>query len=126
MKDNSYRLVLVEWIDAFGCSDRWADMDDVKPSVPICCSVGFLVAETDDALLVVPHVAFGEHVVKEGQGCGDMTIPKVAVKSMVDLLIPDGREAAEIAEGRRDVREGRTRPFAEVRRELMSDDEPMN
>ena len=44
-----------------------------------CRSVGWLVAETEDCKVVVPHI-FGE---KNGEqilsGCGDLTIPAKAI-----------------------------------------------
>lgn len=88
--DKEYRLVLVEWVDSHGCSVNWANMDDVRVALTVCHSAGYLVAETDEAVVIVPHVARGEVVIPEGQGCGDMTIPKVAVKSIVDLVPATG------------------------------------
>lgn len=81
-----YRLVLVEWVDSYICATDWANLDDVRFSLTVCHSAGYLVAETKDAVVVVPHVARGEVLIPEGQGCGDMTIPKVAIKSIVDLV----------------------------------------
>lgn len=79
------RLVMVEWVDSFGCSSDWQDLsDDREPKPMICRSVGWLFHDGPDCKVLVPHVAD----VPDGaprQGCGDMTIPAVCVRRMVDL-----------------------------------------
>ena len=77
------RLVLVDWLDSCGCSSSWEDVDeDMKPSVPACRSVGWLAHDGDDLKVIIPHMAEN----KSGrQGCGDMTIPAVAIRRIVDL-----------------------------------------
>ena len=81
------RLVQIDWEDSFGCSTDWEPMDSIKPEVPICHSVGWLLYDGDDCKVIVPHVAPdpGSSSYKKGQGCGDMTIPTRAVVSITDL-----------------------------------------
>jgi hypothetical protein len=83
------RLVLVEWIDSFGCSNKWAVLseDFSPPSVPLCRSVGWLFYDGDDCKVVVPHMAEATNC-SERQGCGDMTIPSRAIVRLVDLALP--------------------------------------
>ena len=80
------RLVMIEWLDALGCSSSWQDMDDDRQLEPMLCrSVGWLLRDGPDCKVIVPHVAD----VPGGpqQGCGDMTIPTACVRSIQDLSI---------------------------------------
>ena len=37
-------LVLVEWLDSYGCSTKWEDINmDVQPKALACSSVGWLL-----------------------------------------------------------------------------------
>ena len=79
------RLVLIEWVDAFGCSPDWADLDDSRAEPLICRSVGWLLHDTPTCKVVVPHVTNTDDPTITPQGCGDMTIPSCAVTRMIDL-----------------------------------------
>lgn len=80
------RLVLIEWIDSFGCSSTWQELDDIeKPTPMICRSVGWLLSDDDKCVVIVPHVT-DEHKSTPRQGCGDMTIPRVCIVCMKDLV----------------------------------------
>ena len=82
------RLVLVEWVDSFGCSAAWQDITD-SVAVPLHCrSVGWLLHDTDDCKVIVPHLSEAHHPSAAPQGCGDMTIPTCAVTRMIDLADP--------------------------------------
>jgi hypothetical protein len=78
------RLVLVEWLDSFGCSSAWTRLEAADPHPVVCRSVGWLLYDGDDCKVVVPHVV-EERAGVDAQGCGDMTIPSRAVISIVDL-----------------------------------------
>ena len=83
------RLVLVEWVDSYGCSASWQDTDGVTPSPLVCRSVGWLLHDADDCKVVVPHLSNRFHPGINQQGCGDMTIPVRAIVRMVDLAEPE-------------------------------------
>ena len=80
------RLVLVEWVDSFGCAPDWRPLDSCAPDLLVCRSVGWLLHEDERCLVVVPHRTDGGAV--EPQGCGDMTIPRVAVLRVLPLEEP--------------------------------------
>lgn len=82
------RLVLVEWEDSYGCSSNWQDLDHPKPRPMRCRSVGWLYYDGPDCKLLVPHVAEGNGESVPIQGCGDMTIPASAVRSIKELRLP--------------------------------------
>ena len=73
------RLVLIEWLDSERRSE-WEPLTEVHPSPLLCRSVGWLTLETDTSKTIFPHLD-----VDGTQGCGGMTIPACAVKSVLDL-----------------------------------------
>ena len=75
------RLVLIEWLDSFGCSSSWQDLNGCEAKPMVCHSVGWLAYDGDDCKVIVPHLAKDAN-----QGCGDMTIPTKAIRSTVDLI----------------------------------------
>ena len=79
------RLVLIEWVDSFGCSPNWTPMSEDQPEPMICKSVGWLAHDGTSCKVVVPHIADSAE-----QGCGDMTIPNEAIRRVVDLEAPPG------------------------------------
>ncbi len=83
---NTYKLVCVKWVDAFGCSTTWEEIEDVEAHAHYCYSVGWIVKESDDAIVLVPHYSPASELynVKE-QGCGDMTIPKLGIQYILNL-----------------------------------------
>ncbi len=78
------RLVLIDWVDSYGCSSSWEWLEECDPEVMICRSVDWLLHDGDTCKTVVSHV-----IDKPSQGCGDMTIPVQAILRMIDLMIPD-------------------------------------
>lgn len=79
-------LVLVEWVDSFGCSPSWENINGEPPSPLICRSVGWLLHDTPACKVIVPHLTQPNGAVSQ-QGCGDMTIPTRAVLSVTKLSL---------------------------------------
>ena len=65
-------LVSVRWFDSHYVPG-WT-MEDIDPEPLVCDSVGWIIAETDEAIVLSSHKA-------HNQRCGDMTIPKCAITS---------------------------------------------
>ncbi|MGI9501859.1 MAG: hypothetical protein ACR2RE_02220 [Geminicoccaceae bacterium] len=82
------KLVYIEWIDSFGCSTTWTEIKEIAPELLVCVSVGFLAYDGEDCKVIVPHISQENHRHSEQQGCGDMCIPTVAVKKMIELQRP--------------------------------------
>jgi hypothetical protein len=90
------RLVLVEWVDSFGCSANWQPMNlDESPSPePILCrSVGWLAYDGKKCKVIVPHISEVDPTQSKRQGCGDMTIPTRAIISISALTVPRKRRS---------------------------------
>jgi hypothetical protein len=79
------KLVLIEWVDSHGPVEGWRLLDDDKPELMICESVGWLVHDGKDCKTIVPHLAGHKNKHIALQGRGDMTIPSRAIVKMTRL-----------------------------------------
>lgn len=102
------KLVYVEWEDSLGCSAGWSFINetgadsDVRPL--IARSVGFLGAESDSSVMLLPHI-IEETEDRTMQGMGAVTIPRSAIRRIVTLKITSNR--VQFATKRAKVRAGR-------------------
>ena len=87
------RLVLIKWLDSFGCSATWQDLETSQPKPLICQSVGWLLHDGDDCKVIVPHITDQNSGVPR-QGCGDMTIPAQVILDIIDLPLPGDQATA--------------------------------
>jgi hypothetical protein len=85
LKSPEYRLVLIEWLDSYGCSSSWQDLSTCEPGVMTCKSVGWLIHDDEKCKVVVPHMNQPDHPNASQQGCGDMTIPSASIVKILDL-----------------------------------------
>lgn len=85
-KPITYPLVMVEWTDSYGCSSSWEEIPSQPPPQHHCFSVGWLIHDSDDVIVVVPHITpQHDEIGAEENGCGDMTIPKCSVVNVTKL-----------------------------------------
>lgn len=80
-------MVRVEWVDSYGCAASWSSVEEIELVTCPCVSIGFLVAETNDCVAVMPHSAKspgGTH-----QGMGELVIPRAAITSIQRLGVMD-------------------------------------
>lgn len=82
-----FRLVIIEWLDSYGCSSSWQDLANCEPDVMVCKSVGWLVHDSDSCKVIVPHLNQPDHTSVSQQGCGDMTIPTASIVKILDVGI---------------------------------------
>ena len=87
MPEKDFRLVLIEWVDSYGCSSTCADLEGCDPEPMVCRSVGWLIHDDEKCKVVVPHLSQPDHPNAGQQGCGDMTIPTSAVVKIADVGI---------------------------------------
>ena len=78
--------ILVEWIDSAQPISAWMFLES-KPRLEIiqCVSVGWVVGETDDVLMLAPNLGDIESG-GSGQASGFIRIPKSAVTRRVELM----------------------------------------
>ena len=81
------QFVIVEWKDSFGVGSSWCELADLhKPIAHIIKSAGWLVKESDDAIILVANYAeANKNLGANEQVCGDITIPRACIVSMVCL-----------------------------------------
>lgn len=77
-------MVLVEWLDSRGVHQAWTDIEDIE-GMKFCfnLSVGFMVYQDEDRIVLCPHIADAEE--KDREGCGSMAIPRWTVQRIVEL-----------------------------------------
>ncbi len=88
MKKANRQLVLVEWLDSHS-GRGWQDFEGFKRvAEPLYCqSVGWLVEETKECKVIVPHIAGERNGDIMLQGCGDLTIPAKAILRIRPLKV---------------------------------------
>ena len=88
--DDSAPLVFVRWVDSFGSSSEWSETEGLEAKSHVCHSVGWLKAESDDSIVVIPHISpANSEIGSDEHGCGDMTIPKRAIIEQIEILLPN-------------------------------------
>lgn len=84
----SYRLVLVEWLDAVGGTrGGWKSASDAGRDLPAKCrSVGWVIHEDDERITIAPHFAHDRDV------DGEITIPRDWAQSILELVEKPSRK----------------------------------
>jgi len=83
-KSKAGRLVHVEWEDSSQPIARWQWIDEYEiPEVVNCLSVGFLIAETPEAIALAPNL--GDLTKERCQASGIIRIPKPAIRRIVGI-----------------------------------------
>ena len=77
------RLVRIEWHDAYHVNaGQWFDPDALDPEPCNCITVGLLIRESSDAVMVA-------HTVQENGDCtGGFVVPKANIVSLETLAVP--------------------------------------
>ena len=89
------RLVVVKWHDAYGCSPSWRETCELRKSLNICYSAGWLIFDGEAVVIIGPHISPDDDSANiDEQICGDMTIPKSAIISIRDVY-PDPNARVE-------------------------------
>ena len=79
------QIVLIDWIDSKGITDKWEHLDGLKPmTCCICRTIGFVLDETDDYVTIAQSITLIENE-EESQVLGRMSIPKVSIKDRKNL-----------------------------------------
>jgi len=82
-----YKLVLVKWVDSYGCTSQWNAIPDKDPVSHYCYSVGWIARENKETLVILPHISPENKAIdSEEHGCGEMAIPMRAVIKITKLI----------------------------------------
>lgn len=70
-------LVMIEWVNSFGCRTEWTPIADIAEPPPMMCrSVGWLLVDGKENKVVCPHMHDAcDAIGAVPGGCGEMTIP---------------------------------------------------
>ena len=83
------KLVLVEWMDSHAGRGWQAVEQFDKAAEPLYCrSVGWLISESKDCKVIVPHIAGERNGDLALEGRGDLSIPKRAILRTTILKEP--------------------------------------
>ena len=91
MKHPTYRLQVIEWLDSQDHSgDDWVDLQPHRLDLSLqpVYSVGWIVAEDAQTILVTPHLAM--HGTNAPDGRGGLKIPKFAITDRQTIRWEDG------------------------------------
>lgn len=89
---NNFKMVYVKWRDAYGVGQNWEEInpDKIKDEAAFCESIGFLIKDGVNVIVVCPHLIFDSNIDScTDQGCGDMTIPVQSIVEMKFLKFKD-------------------------------------
>jgi len=76
-----FKLVLIDWVDSYSVYEQWDFIKHIKePEIVKCKSVGFLIKDTEESILILPHIS-GE----SEAGMGGICIPKVSITKITEL-----------------------------------------
>ena len=79
-----YKLVLVQWEDGAQPVSAWQWIDQYEvPEIVECVSVGYLIAQTKNAVALAPNI--GDIKRDRGQASGIIRIPRAAIRGMTTL-----------------------------------------
>lgn len=81
------KLVLIEWLDSAQPSPGWLYTNDLPSIEPVYCrSIGWLVAESENVVMLAPNM--GEVGTDAEQGCGFIRIARPSIKAIHDVTCP--------------------------------------
>ena len=69
-----YKIEKITWIDSYGCTPNWEDLEDLIILPAIATSVGFNVKEDDLYIVLAPNLAESNENINS-QITGHMAIP---------------------------------------------------
>lgn len=76
------QVVLIEWVDSTQPEPSWRHLENAPSLTTVSCrSVGWLIAESDDVLMIAPNV--GDLGTESAQASGFLRIPKAAITRRV-------------------------------------------
>jgi len=74
------KIEIVEWIDPYSDDEEWTAINKIKIDLPTVYSVGFVVKETKEVLVIAHSFGRIPKEKSEQECCGMMIIPKKAIK----------------------------------------------
>ena len=83
---NNKKLYIIKWIDSYNAPGVWESISEMQePENMICVSVGWIEKETNDNIVIIPHISDVNNKENKGHACGAMIIPKAAILKRINL-----------------------------------------
>jgi hypothetical protein len=82
------KIAKVEWLDSVGAGSSWTPLSVLRevPNNATCTSVGYILRYDEESITIIPHIyGSDEKLGLEESGCGEMTIPSIAIVNMTIL-----------------------------------------
>jgi hypothetical protein len=87
MKDKTFPLIYIEWIDAISNNTSWLSEEEILKWTDttdwVIQQTGFLIKETKEYMLIASRINPQEHGIKNLDGC--IKIPKTWIRKRVVL-----------------------------------------
>jgi len=81
------KIVKVTWLDSYGATPSWQEIDDAKGYIALRChSIGYLLEDEKDYIKIAPHYAAETEQTLE-QVSGVMSIPRICVVEIKKLKL---------------------------------------
>jgi hypothetical protein len=75
------KLVLIKWVDSYSVCESWNFIKEIaEPANVECVSVGFVIKENTDNILILPHISGDNEA-----GRGGICIPKISITQIKEL-----------------------------------------
>ena len=82
------RLVLVEWVDSCSVNETWDFVKDLEEPYPVICnSVGWVLKQNDDCILIVPHISDVQNEDSLGACKGGLIIPREMIRNIISIKL---------------------------------------
>lgn len=82
------KIYLIEWVDSYSINEGWElikDMDNIE--LMKCQSIGYILKENEDMLLIAPHISDVDNKESLGSFRGGLIIPIISILKREELTI---------------------------------------
>ena len=80
------KLAIIEWVDSYSVYEGWDFIKELSdPKIVKCLSVGWILKETEDCILLMPHISDTNDKETLGAGRGGLTIPKISITNRKEI-----------------------------------------
>lgn len=80
------KSVYIEWVDSYGCTPSWMDLNGYEASLPTMKTIGWVIYENDNLVSICGNIS-EETEYTLFQGNGIMTIPKRCIISIKEITV---------------------------------------
>lgn len=86
--NGKYKFVIIEWVDSYGATNGWVDIEDYAPEALLCISCGMKIFENEKVVAIAPNYATST-TYTPNQANGLMVIPKSCIRKTTSFFYSD-------------------------------------